>query len=58
MPDAVPPQAPLAGPPPPGELASVVNENHQPLSIELCCGYAGLTAALAKVGFQAIGFDW
>ena len=53
-----------AGPPagPPAslfkELASIVNEDHRPISIELCCGHAGLTASLAKVGFQAIGFDW
>ena len=51
---------PLAGPPTPllKELESIVNENHRPISIELCCGHAGLTASLATVGFQAIGFDW
>ena len=27
-------------------------------SIEICCGYAGLTAALADAGLEAIGIDW
>ena len=48
----------IPGPPPPDEVASVVNDDHRPPSIELCCGHVGLTSALAKVGFQAIGFDW
>ena len=27
-------------------------------AIEICCGYAGLTAALADAGLEAIGVDW
>jgi hypothetical protein len=27
-------------------------------AIEICCGHAGLTAALVDVGFQGIGIDW
>jgi nucleoside-diphosphate-sugar epimerase len=27
-------------------------------SIKICCGYAGLTQALAEAGFNVIGVDW
>ena len=28
------------------------------IAIEICCGHAGLTAALWNVGFEATGVDW
>ena len=27
-------------------------------AIEVCCGHAGLTAALCDAGLEAIGIDW
>ena len=38
--------------------AKVKERGERTGSIEICCGYAGLTAALADAGLEAIGVDW
>ena len=57
----------------PKDLANLNNNNNEkgmvlstqktmcttrPKAIKLCCGHAGLTAALFEVGFKATGVDW
>ena len=31
---------------------------NKPMAMEICCGHAGLTAALWDAGLEAIGIDW
>ena len=35
-----------------------LNDEASQIAIEICCGHAGLTAALWDAGFEATGIDW
>ena len=40
----------------PAHIANI--GNNKPMAVEICCGHAGLTAALWDAGLEAVGVDW
>ncbi len=39
-------------------LGQSTRKNRRPGAIEICCGHAGLTAALCDAGLDGVGVDW